>query len=416
MFRNRLQKKQLLWYLKSPLKDRIDHAGKALLAKRYSEGVIQEYLNEWIRFGHWCSRKKQTTPTHLLSKGSKRYIRARFVGLPGSRHKFIRTALRILLEVDQGGNFARRITKILPDQSLLYRQWIPQHLSYLRHHRNLAVGTLRSRQASLEKFLNFLNKSGVEDAKALTPSLILDSFNHLEGWGSSARLHYASALRSFLKWGYAESIFPTDLSIAVMTARQYRDARLPEILTDDEVKKLLGSLDRQTALGRRDYAILLLAARYGLRPCDIRLLSLENIHWREGEILLTQEKTAYPLQLPLLAEIAAALIDYLKNGRPATESRNIFVRHLAPHEPFAHYNNLSNIMKRALAQAGMSDRKGLRGLYLFRHSLATRMLREGKRMTTIAAVLGHQDISSSFIYAKVNLSQLQTVAMSIAEV
>jgi site-specific recombinase XerD len=262
--------------------------------------------------------------------------------------------------------------------------------------------------------MNFLSKSGVKDAKALTPTLIIGSFNHLRE--SVRGTNYASALRGFLRWGYAESIFPLDLSIAVMTARQYRDARLPEVLTDDEVKKLLASQDRQSALGRRDYAILLLAARYGLRPSDIRSLCLENIHWREGEIFLTQQKTAHPLHLPLLTDVAEAIIDYLQHGRPETESRMVFVRHLAPYEAFAYGNNLAEIMKRALSQADMAGRKGLRGLYLLRHSLATRLLREGNEITSIAAVLGHQDISSSLIYAKVNLSQLRTVAISLSEV
>lgn len=404
------------WYLNSPHKERIDRAGQSLLAKNYGKAVIQQHLCEWIQFTHWLDQNNIPLPLHLFAKDCEHYFQARCTKIGASRRRVIRASVRILLMVDESGHFPRRATRPEQIQSVLYQRYIPEHLRYLRQCRNLSEQTLRRRQAYLKRFMDFLSGSGVNNMNVLTPKHILDSFSELKGWAVMTRSSYASALRSFLRWAYAENILPSDLSAASMTVRHYRDAALPEVLSDDEVDKLLGSVDRRTALGRRDYAILLLSARYGLRPCDIRQLCLENIHWREGEILLTQSKTSQLLRLPLLDEVTEALIDYLKAGRPATDSRQVFVRHLAPHEPFVPGNNMADIMRRALAQAGMSSRTGLRGLYLFRHSLATRLLREGNGPATIAAVLGHRDISSTLIYVKVNLPQLQTVAMSIAAV
>jgi site-specific recombinase XerD len=416
MFRKRLHGAFLAWYLNSPHKVRIDLAGKTLLAKCYRGPVIQQYLNEWIRFTHWFAERNRLLPSHLTSQEAEQYLKDRLARVGASRRRSILAADRIFLEVDECGYFPRRVTRSAPDQSELYQQLAPPHIEYLHHHRNLSVGTLRHRRFCLAKFFAFLRKSGVGNVETLTPRHIHDSFLSLGEWAPATRLGYATTLRGFLRWGFAEGILPADLSPAVYSARQYRDATLPNVLTDNEVEKLLCSMERRSPLGRRDFAIVLLAARYGLRPSDIRQLSLENIHWRDGVISLTQTKTARLLQLPLLKDVAEALIDYLKNGRPETSSRQVFVRHLAPFEPFAGTSNLPDIMRRALSQAGMLNRPGLRGLYLFRHSLATRLLRNGNAITTISSVLGHQDVSSTLIYAKVNLAQLQTVAISIAEV
>jgi integrase/recombinase XerD len=186
-------------------------------------------------------------------------------------------------------------------------------------------------------------------------------------------------------------------------------------LTDDEVAALLQAVDRSTALGKRDYAILLLAARYGMRPSDIRQLTLDHIDWRGRQIALPQAKTGRLLALPLLPEVQNALIDYLREGRPQTKFRNVFVRHLAPYEPFAPKNNLPTIFQEALRRAGLAKRPGRKGFYLLRHTLASRLLRAGSSIKTIADVLGHVHLNSTLVYAKVDLTKLGTVTLSIEE-
>ena len=416
MFRKRLNGEYLSWYLSSPHKNRIDHVGEALLNKGYRPAVIQNHLLEWIRLSRYLSTRNCPIPSNIFSKEIKEYLGKRFPEGSETRRRGIRAAIRIFLETDNAGDFPRRMKIPKPKPSFLYQQWVPQYLYYLRQHRNLSESTLRNRERFLKKFTDFFEKSDVRYAKDISPQVILDSLKDLPGWDQSMRLGYASALRSFLRWGYSEGFFPTDLSCAVITARRYRDAKIPDLLSDEEIEKLLGSIDRKTPLGKRDFAILLLAARYGLRPGDIRQLSLEDIKWRDGLISITQSKTGGSLVLPLLGDVSAALIEYLQNGRPHTESRKVFVRHVAPYEPFSKDNNLAVIMKKALVQAGMANKKGLKGLYLLRHSLATRLLREGNSVKAIADVLGHDDITSTFIYSKVNLGELRTVAISIKEV
>jgi integrase/recombinase XerD len=415
MFQQRLHGEYLPWYLRSLHKDRIDHVGQALIVKGYCYAVVQNHLLEWIRLSRYLSEQNLALPSSISSDIIEEYLGRRFPQGSAVRRRGIRAALRIFLETDAAGEFARRTKPRKPSPSFLYQQWGPPYFHYMRHYRNLTEGTLRHRQTFLKRFTGFLERSGVRCATDLSCRIILDSFSDLQGWGRQMRLGYASALRSFLRWGYSEGIFPQDLSSAVISVRTYRDAKLPEVLSAEEVEKLLATVDRKPALGKRNYAILLLAARYGLRPCDIRGLCFEDIHWREGFISLTQSKTGNQLILPLLEDVAAAVIEYLREGRPSTHSRKIFVRHLAPYEPFAEDNNLAQVMQKSLAQAEMTH-GNLRGLSLLRHSLATRLLREGKRMHAISDILGHQDMGSTFIYTKIDLAELRAVAISIKEV
>ncbi|HEX9428902.1 MAG TPA: tyrosine-type recombinase/integrase, partial [Candidatus Bathyarchaeia archaeon] len=161
--------------------------------------------------------------------------------------------------------------------------------------------------------------------------------------------------------------------------------------------------------------VLMLAARYGMRVSDIRQLSLDHINWRRREISMRQSKTGRPLLLPLLYDVSEALIDYLRNGRPETQFRNIFVRHAAPHEPYSSNNNMPGISREALRRAGLENRWGRKGLHLLRHTLATRMLSAGNSIKTIGDVLGHVNLDSTLIYTKVDLSALRTVALSVEE-
>jgi integrase len=230
------------------------------------------------------------------------------------------------------------------------------------------------------------------------------------------RRSYGSTLRVFFRWAAVQGWMADSLGDAVPRPRQYRHVNLPDVLSQVDVDRILAAVDQSTALGRRDYAILLLAARYGLRPCDIRRLTLDDIDWRGGRIDLRQLKTGRPLVLPLLIDVAHALSAYIRDGRPVSSDRTIFLRHCAPFEPFAPENNLIENIRGALKRAGLAARPGRRGMYLFRHTLATRLLAAGRPLKTIADVLGHASTETTYGYARVDLAGLRTVAISEEEV
>ena len=145
-------------------------------------------------------------------------------------------------------------------------------------------------------------------------------------------------------------------------------------------------------------------------------LALDDIDWRAGRIDLRQLKTGRPLALPLLPDVAQALSTYIRDGRPASSDRTIFLRHCAPFEPFAAENNLTANMRGALQRAGLAGRTGRRGMYLFRHTLATRLLAGGRPLKTIADILGHASTDTTYGYTRVDLAGLRTVAISEEEV
>jgi integrase len=363
MFEDRLSGGLLSWYLKSVHKGRIDQAVSRLLELRYRPAVVRLHLHEWVRFARHLEEHELPLPPSAHEPEVGRYLRARFPAGSPSRRRGIRAAVRIFLDMDDGGRFPRRAPAPPRATNGLFRQAVPAWLDFLRKHRGLSARTLGTRSAQLARFTGYLEEvAGVTAWEGVQPAH-LQAFlvTRLAGTEPATRLSYASTLRSFHRWAYLQGLLARDLSAAIAAMRQYRLAGIPDTLTDEEVTALLGAVDRGTPLGKRDYAVLLLAARYGMRPGDIRQLRLDYIHWRCQEIALPQAKTGRLLALPLLPEVADALIAYLRHGRPQAEAHNVFVRHLAPYEPFGPNNNLTTIFRAALRRAGLDHRHGRKG-------------------------------------------------------
>jgi integrase len=285
---------------------------------------------------------------------------------------------------------------------------------FVHTHRGLAAKTTRKYTRVLSVFAQHLEAAGITELHRIMPGHVRDFYEN--GKNKAPRRSYGSILRVFFRWAAAQGWLSSSLRDAVPRPRQYRYVSLPDVLGQAEVDRVLAAADRSTPLGRRDYAVLVLAARYGLRPCDIRQLALDQIDWREARIDLRQVKTGRPLILPLLPDVADALSAYLLDGRPVSTNRTIFLRHCAPFEPFAAENNLATIMREALRRAGLADRQGRRGLYLFRHTLATRLLAAGHPLKAIADVLGHASTQTTYGYTRVEVDGLRSVAISEEEV
>jgi site-specific recombinase XerD len=287
-------------------------------------------------------------------------------------------------------------------------------LLFVQTHRGLAARTARKYTQQLSAFSRYLEGAGVTELDRITPGHVREFYENDKN--KTSRRSYGSTLRVFFRWAAAQGWLSSSLRDAVPRPRQYRYVSLPDVLGQTEVDRVLAAVDRSTPLGRRDYAVLVLAARYGLRPCDIRQLTLDEIDWREARIDLRQVKTGRPLVLPLLPDVAGALSAYLLDGRPVSTNRTVFLRHCAPFEPFAAENNLATIMRDALRRVGLADRPGRRGLYLFRHTLATQLLASGQPLKAIADVLGHASTQTTYGYTRVEVDGLRSVAISAEEV
>ena len=403
-------------YRTSPYKDRIDRIGQRLVEQRYHPEVTAQHLREWLRVTRYLQAQELRLPLALDAPEVAQYVTDRVIGLSASRTRFVSAAFGsswTLTSTDTVVAASGRVPQPAPAWS---RSAVAAYTTFLRSHRGLAPRTVGKREWQLTRFAAHLEQDGVTRLAAITPRHIQDFLIRLRTQAVATRLTYVSTLRSFFRWAAMEGALPRDLSAAVPPPRQFKQRGLRDALTEGEMTRLLDGVDRSSAIGRRDYAVLLLAARYGLRPCDLRQLRLDAVDWREGVLSITQAKTGRVLTLPLLPDIADALIAYLRDGRPATTSRQVFVRHKAPFEPFVAANNLAAIMRQALRRVRLEQRDGRRGLYLLRHTLATRMLASGSPLKRIGDVLGHASTDTTMEYASVDLTALRRVAISETEV
>ena len=217
-----------------------------------------------------------------------------------------------------------------------------------------------------------------------------------------------SVLRSFLNYLFQENKTVTNLATAIPATAGGRLSELPRYLEATEVEKLVRSCDRRQKVGRRDYAVLVLLARLGLRASEVSNLELGDIDWTAGELVIRGKGNRRD-RMPLLQEVGKAVADYLKRGRPRCSTRRVFVHCKAPYAGFSSPpNQVSGIVKRALARAGLNPPN--HGAHLLRHSLATNLLRSGASLAQIGQVLRHQQMSSTEIYAKVDVNALRALA------
>ena len=216
-----------------------------------------------------------------------------------------------------------------------------------------------------------------------------------------------TALRSFLRYLRYRGDVTLDLAAAVPVVANWSMTSIPQGIACDQVRKLLASIDRSTARGRRDYAVLLLLARLGLRSGEVSSLELDDIDWNAGQ-LSVRGKSGKRNKLPLSTEIGRAIAAYLRHGRPHSASRRVFLRANAPICDLRG-SGVGSIVRHSLQRAGIEA--PTMGAHQFRHGLATEMLRQGGSLGEIGALLGHRSPQTTTIYAKVDITALRTLAM-----
>jgi integrase/recombinase XerD len=285
-----------------------------------------------------------------------------------------------------------------------------EYVAYLRSERGLAENSILIYRPCVRDFLIYrLNPKGnlaleVMDAETIRGFLV-ERIAHRSP--EPARL-LSVALRSLLRFLFLRGKTPRDLTPAVPMVRTYRQSGVPSGLSPEDVESVLSATDRSTMRGRRDYAILLLLARLGLRASEIMSLELSDIHWRTGEIVVRGKGPRLD-QLPLLADVGEAIALYIRKDRGTSVSRRVFLRLIPPRVGLSRPCSIDHIVRFALAQAGVQPRHRCVA-HLFRHSLATRMIRHGASIAEIAEVLRHRSQRTTAIYAKVSFDALRTVA------
>lgn len=349
---------------------------------------------------------------------------------PGQRwRKHIVWGVALLADLAEKGRIERAFTDVGTihlDPAM--EKTLGDYVHYCRDRLQLRPGTLHERKTELTIFLDFLHSRKARSLDQIQPLDLSDFITtradlpvigkiRRDRWlepKTVARI--VSDIRSFLRFLNMRGILQKDLGATLPQIRVPRDAKIPSVWDQELIVRLLGAVDRSSEKGKRDYAILLLACRLGLRAGDIRTLKLDHLHWDDSTIEITQSKTSTPLRLPLTSEVGDALIDYLKSGRPQTTHREIFLKVNPPFDPFTG-NNLHHIVTYWRLLAGIRFRTPQkRGAHSLRHTLATRLLEKGTPFATIAEILGHSSLESTRIYAKADVEALRSVALDPEEV
>lgn len=332
-----------------------------------------------------------------------------------SRQRFICAAIRILVEFNLHGCFQRRRCtaqkiRLAATLQTIYKNYIEFCTDYL----HCSPGTMRCRARHIIRFLHFFESTKVKNPAIINPKHLSDFVGSQIHLKPKTVAVIVSDLRSFMRYLCMVGVLPHDLSPSVPKVRIPRDARIPSVWSRNDVEAILQAVDRHSPKGKRDYVILLLACRLGMRVSDIRNLRLDDIHWEEERIDFVQLKTKEPLALPLTEEVGEALIDYLQYGRPATSYRELFLRINAPIQPLSNNNNLHSIITFYRQRAGIKlPRQGSKGMHSLRHTVATRLLEAEIPLEIISNVMGHMTLESTQIYMKVDVEALRSAALDL---
>lgn len=284
---------------------------------------------------------------------------------------------------------------------------------YLREERGLRETSILHYGHHLRSFEAYLARVGVRTLGELSPP-VLSAFVKASSGSLShtSMIGLCSALRIFLRYLHREGLNSRDLACAVEAPKTYRLSSVPRSITWDEVRRMLEAVDRRTAVGKRDYAILLLLVTYGLRAQEVAALTLDDIDWARERLLVAERKAGHCTAYPLSKVVGEALLDYLKKARPETAQRAIFLRILAPRVPLSspavgaratHY----------LRKAGIRVRRP--GSHTLRHTCVQRLIDAEFPLKTIGDYVGHRSPSSTEIYSKVAVETLREVALGDGE-
>jgi site-specific recombinase XerD len=288
---------------------------------------------------------------------------------------------------------------------------LKQHyIEYLRKERGLAENSIRVYTPFISNFLNDpVFNTGCIFPQTLNATTIQNFLlAHIRNRSSEYSRLLATSLRSFLRFLYLRKETLIDLSTSVPAVRRWQQAGVHDFLSPEEVERVLSACNLSIPSGRRDHAILLLLARLGLRAGEVVALELDDIHWRMGEIVVRGKGRVLDC-LPLLSDIGDALALYISEDRSVSSSRQVFLRMLAPCVGLAGPCAIDHIVRRAFSRVGL--RSPCRGAaHLFRHSLATTMIRRGASIAEISEILRHRSQNSTAIYAKVDFEALRGVA------
>jgi len=293
---------------------------------------------------------------------------------------------------------------------------LAEYIDFLRNHQCSSEATIVIRKIFVKSFLLYLGdisqQSMLSELSAKTiHDYIITAAQPLH---RASKKHLTSSIRSFLKFAHIKGYLKRDLIEAVPVITMRKLDRLPKSISWEDVQKIIALPDKSTPFGRRDLAVLSLLIYYGVRIGQVTTLKLSDIHWQEGVICFSASKHGNALRLPLYKEVADALLTYIKKDRRNSKFQEVFLTVKGKQRPLSQYNHYYCNLKKYYIKAGINSSS--QGSRVIRHAFATRLVNQKIPFKTIADLLGHRWIETTFIYTKVNVTQLRELARNWPEV
>lgn len=388
-----------------------------------SPGRLKNYENAYNVFERYLSDNsiaridEKICLEYVFAKTGKRFDRFECV-ISDARVDYRMRPLLLLLRYLQDGKFHPDVRKTKPPfvcPACLKSEYeaFCEELIY----RGYSKATIESNTKKVQWLIMFMATQGVTSSSDITIRYIENYLKTIENKAVKYVGVFLYVFRNFFSFLYERGYIEDDLAPMLPKVRAPRNASIPYVWSKDDIKKLLCAIDREDPKGKRDYAILLIAIRLGLRIGDIRSLKKSSIDWNRKTINLKMAKTGQPIELPLLKDIGWAIIDYLQNGRPITISECLFVRHKAPYNAFGGRNGFNKELHRYILKAGLNMPEGQRhGMHSLRSTLAGNMLEIKSPLPIISETLGHQSVNTTSIYLKIDIEGLRKCALDLEEV
>ena len=396
----------------------LDHLGQTSC----SRWRIYHELEHILRFAKYLHKRKvkclsQISPQDLvnyLSCRNKKFKKKFKRSLQKNYQKIIYWAIKnfLLYLRHQGVIEFKGYFKERPPCPEIITPFLKDYLNFCRVYRGLSPETLKMHRYWIGRLGEYSQAKEIKDFKSLKIT-DLDGFvlNYTSSLSRGSISVMQWVLRSFLRYLFITGEISRDLSPHILSPKMYRNRLIPKHISREEIELVLKQVDIHAAIGKRDYAILVLLVSYGLRSKEIANLKIKDVEWKEKKLSFSSRKSGDTLILPLKEEVLQAILSYLKFGRPKKEYAQLFLTSTSPMRPL-NSSSVSEIARKYIEKAGLNPAS--KGAHIFRHSLAKHLLDQGVPLTTISKILGHKSIRSTMIYTRISTEQLREVTDNYA--
>lgn len=405
---------------KQTLQELISEIEQELLRLGYSKGSIRFYKRQWFKLLEFAKDQGETYYSERLGIN---FIEKHFNILEKNLEGILtQTEVQKLRTIRMLGDFQLHKTilrRYYKHKKILHNQYFIEILGGFKKYcsdKDYSSVTIEHYTKQSARFFDYVDSQEITSCTEINFKLIDNYIKTLAGYSYKTVEQILCSLRALFKYLYMKELNAIDYSKKIPMIQSRKQTNIPSVWTISDLKKMFSAIDRGSPIGKRDYAIILLACRLGLRTSDIKKLKLENFHWEKKQLVFIQSKTKTTTSLPLTQDVGWAVIDYLKYGRPDVESSYVFIRHLAPFLPFSEDDHLHQIIVKymKLAHIPISPPKKV-GMHSLRHTLASLLLENDTSLTTISDILGHVDTESTAVYLKVDIKKLKECPLEIKE-